>query len=114
VGGQGVAEQVSGASATASDPGSSKRSSNYVADRCWPFQADMRWVHALEHASTGARAAIFAEVSGQRLANISKQRQWLNYAALSADFNLSGPPVNVVEFEEDDLSSSEPESSEQK
>ena len=78
-------------------------------------EAAVRRQHPHEHAAAcGARGTAAAQVSDDRLADISRQRQPLLATALAAHDELAGPPVEVVEPKRGHLAGPQPEPRQQR
>ena len=77
-------------------------------------QADERRLHPQEHLPHRGRArAAAAQVRGDRLADIDRQRQLVHAVALAVHRELPGPPVQVVEAQRRDLVRPQPEPQDQ-
>jgi hypothetical protein len=85
-----------------------------VASSCRACQTDARRLHSQKDLSRGTAASVLAEVKRQRLSNIGEQGQAVQQTALTANDNLSSPPVEVIELEADDLSRPKAKSGEEK
>jgi hypothetical protein len=102
-----------GTSSGALDPSSRKRGANDVSHRGRTGETTVGRIYAPENTPAPISRVVLAKVLGQRLPNISYQRQWLDHTTLAANHDFPGPPMNVVKFEHNDLPGSQPESGEQ-
>jgi hypothetical protein len=73
----------------------------------WPDGRNSSQVHLALHASLWAAPA---QVGGHRLADIVRQREAALVASLSADRDLAGPPVDVLQAEVGNLAGPQAES----
>jgi len=110
---QTVTKQMCGTSSGALDPSSRKRGANDVSHRGRTGETTVGRIYAPENTPAPISRVVLAKVLGQRLPNISYQRQWLDHTTLAANHDFPGPPMNVVKFEHNDLPGSQPESGEQ-
>jgi hypothetical protein len=109
---QTVPKKMCGAPSGASDSGSRKRGANDVAHRSRAGKTLIGCIHTAEDTTAVAAKRGVTKVSDQRLSDLGQQRQRLNHPPLSVNADFSGPPTNVLKFEENDLASAQPESGE--
>lgn len=111
--GQAVAEDVC-APRWWIQPGSIDRVLDDRRDRRGARKADERCVRANEDIAAGASWTTSLEIRGDGLADVLRQRQPLDAAALSLHRELADIPIDVVERERYDLACSQSEPSKQK
>ena len=109
VGGQRVSEPMC-ADAWHTRP--STRSTRDVADQVRPDRPP-RGFAGQEHLTDRGRRSGPAQISGQRLTNLARQRQTIQPAGLAAHDDLPGPPIDVVQFQTCDFDRTQAETGHQ-
>jgi hypothetical protein len=72
-----------------------------------------RRFHANKHPTRFARGTIHAQIGCERLTDIHRQGHPVVQQTLTANEDLAGPPVEVIELESNDFPSTETEAGEQ-